>query len=363
MHGRTLTKALLVAALVACAPTIDVASATDDPLAESAAVATRLAGDGSGLMRAHALRDQPGRTWSWEACEPNLTACAPFGTGTEVATAGAEPGTLFRATASDGLTAVSPLWHGKLESLAPPAVAGTVTANALVTAQAGTWRGGWEGERDLLQLAACLSPSGTSCTTLTDTQYHSGCGEGAALIDPGFAGRHLRVANTRIDAGTAFLAYALDSPYGGTAWPAGPLTAVAVVGQIAAAPGPPTSACGPPALTRAAISKRGVATVSCGFGCRAVLIGKRGRRQARAIRTIAPAASLAEVPEVTLRLPRRDLSRLGIGRAGFTLRVDGKLLSGRAVRIRGAATGWRADPGSRGRDRARRTHRARQRSR
>lgn len=333
MTGRRIALAALVIALATGWPAIPMADADED-IGQVADIETRLLPDGKGEMFAWALRDEPGRTWTWEACAPDLTGCADFGAGVRVSTAGSEPETVFRATSSDSLSATSPIWHGDLASVAAPSVSGAIRANELVTALPGRWRGGWEGDRDLLQLAACLAPEGAICTTLTDTHYFSGCGSNTAVIDRGFAGRYLRVANSRTDGSALSPAFVIESPYGGTAWAPGATTSVAVVGQIDPAAGPRAAGCGPPPLSSVSISKRGVATVMCGLGCRAVLVGKRGRRRARIRRRIAASPEIAEAPSLALRLPRRALTRLGVGRARVVVRIDGEWAAARKVRIR-----------------------------
>lgn len=333
MIGRGIALAALAIALAAGVQVVPTAGADED-IEQVADIETRFLPDGKGEMFAWALRDEPGRTWTWEACAPDLTACADFDAGARVSTAGAEPETVFRATSSDGLSATSPLWHGDLASVAAPSASGAIRANEVVTALPGRWHGGWEGDRDLLQLAACLAPEGAICTTLTDTHYFSGCGSNTALIDRGFAGRYLRVANSRTDGSALSPAFVIGSPYAGTAWAPGATTSVAVVGQIEPAAGPRAARCGPPPLSSVSISKRGVATVMCGLGCRAVLIGKRGRRRARIRRRIAPPHEIADAPSLALRLPRRALTRLGVGRARVVVRIDSEWAAARKVRIR-----------------------------
>jgi hypothetical protein len=189
-----------------------------------------------------------GRRWSWEMCAQDLLRCAPFKDGRRITTAGAQPNSVFRVSGGNGV-GLSPLWKGRVKSLAPPSARGTVRANELVTPIAGKWRGGWKGDFDQLQLAACATPDGRHCTTLTHSHYPAGCQDEGAVLDPIFAGRYLRVANRRAGPGTAERADAVTSPYGHEVWRRNRVTSIAIVGRIEEASGPRTSQCGPPPLS------------------------------------------------------------------------------------------------------------------
>jgi hypothetical protein len=216
---------------------------------ERATVSTNLRANGSGLLIANSQTNPEDETWAWRACSANLSSCIAFGQGREISTSGARPSTRFRATSSYGATAVSSLWRGSLRPLGPPAVSGLLQANKRITPGPGRWRGGWSDDYDIFQLAACKSPKGLHCTTLTDLNYPDSCPHGAAVLDPQFTGSYLRVADRRIGAGTGFLAFAVPTPYGRRIWGADRITSVAIVGRIAVATGPRTIKCGPPPLT------------------------------------------------------------------------------------------------------------------
>ena len=203
-----------------------------------------LNGDGTGMMIAGP--DPPGRTWSWEICPSGGSSCAPFASGTSVSTGDASTGTVFKATANDGSIATTRPWLGRVAAINPPWVAGELRADALVTPVPGTWSGGWEGDFNGAQLAACRGSDGSGCTSLTNPSYFGACSGGAAVIDPFFTGWYLRVANTRYGPDTAFEAIAVSSPYGAQIWPADAITSVAVVGRIEPAAGPRAANCGPP---------------------------------------------------------------------------------------------------------------------
>lgn len=308
--------ALLAFALAA------IASAGTAAAAGGAPFQALLNSDGSGHLFVN-----DGTEPSWAACNPDRTSCRPFAAGGDVSTAGATPETVFWA----GGEWLSPLWRGTVAATGPPAVEGAVRANELVTPVPGQWRGGWADDRDAMQLAACATPAGGDCTTLTSAAYVRGCPQGATVLDPVFAGRYLRVADRRVaaDATTGF--EAALSPYGEEAWPVGPITSAAVVGRIARAAAPRAIGCGPPPLVRASISAAGIASVRCGLGCRAELVGRGGGREVRRARRLAPYPLRGGGPVPALRLPRRALNELGRRRAELVLFVDGKRAARRAV--------------------------------
>jgi hypothetical protein len=234
--------ALLAAGTIAWIPTYAGA-------VERANVSTNLRANGSGLLIANSQTNPEDETWAWQACSSDLSSCVAFGKGRTISTSGARPNTRFRATSSYGATAVSSLWRGSLRPLKPPTVTGTPRANKRVTPGPGQWHGGWTDDYDVFQLAACKSPKGLRCTTLTDLHYPDSCPDGAAVLDPQFTGSYLRVADRRIGAGTAFNDFAVPTPYGGKIWSADRMTSVTIAGRIAKATGPRTIKCGPPPLT------------------------------------------------------------------------------------------------------------------
>jgi hypothetical protein len=341
--------------LIACfALVIGLAIVDDAGAVESAFIQATLNLDGRGRMIVNSQSNPAGETWSWQDCALDGSACVPFATGREAGTAGAKPDTVLVATANDGPMARSPVWHGVASAAKLPAVSGDVRANALVTPVAGTWSGGWDGDYDRMQLAACINADGSSCTPLTDPPSYQGCPHEAAVIDPAFTGRYLRVADHRLAAGTVFLDLALSSPYGSPVWEQNPTASVALVGRIAAARGPRTSSCGPPPLgqsmpptstnppltnppsrprtgpplrSSAKLSRHGVAKVHCSARCSIVLRARRGGDRVHVGRVLRGAGS------ATIQLPKRALQRLGRGRATFSVEVDGTELVRRTVRV------------------------------
>jgi hypothetical protein len=300
----------------------------------------------------------PSRTWSWEVCAPDGTDCTPFASGQQIATAGAPADVVFEAIASDGPTAASPVWYGPLSPLSAPSVTGTIQANDLVTPVSGTWNGGgWYGDSDWFQLAACQDADGSDCTTLTDNPYYAGgCPNGAAVIDPAFTGDYLRVADMLVSADGVTPSTAALTPYFPGEWTAGPTISVAVVGRIAAATGPRQANCGPPPIgsslappvvsqgptgntgpaapaepgptasgATATVSKTGVARVSCPDACTIELTASRGWHTVHARRVLTGTA------QITLQIPTSKLRQLGPGRATFTVRIDGSRRADRSI--------------------------------
>jgi hypothetical protein len=301
--------------------------------AESASIQAILTPEGGGRMIANSQTNPDDETWSWDACTVDLETCTPFAQGRSVETAGAPVPSVFRVTSSRGATTLSPRWNGKVASVSPPSIAGTVRANQLVVPVPGEWSGGWEDDVDWSQLAACKVPRDEGCTTLTHRHYVGGCANGAAVIDPMFTGMYLRVADRRIPAHTPELAYAVGSPYTPDIWPAGSTVSVAFVGRIQPAAGPPVSGCGPSPLVEASISSRGIATVRCGLGCRAILIARQGKRKAVVSRRLAP---LPYVPregsaQPKLRLKPGQRKRFEPGPIRMIVKVYGKRVASRTV--------------------------------
>jgi len=325
---------------------------------ESAQVLVHLNADGTGALTANSQSDPPGETWSWDECSATGTGCGPFATGQTIPTTGANPNTTFAAIASDGPTATSPVWGGNLSASSPPSVSGAVRANALVTPVDGGWTGGWPADFDQTQLAACIDAQGTQCTTLTDTHFLGGCPNAAAVIDPAFAGRYLRVADHVVGPNESTADFALSSPYTANIWAADARTSVAMVGLIAPATGPPAAACavplpagvappispgtsppvtpatsppppptppanaGPPAAKRepsatATLTATGAARVHAIAACSITLRATRGRRHVNIRRTVAASQT------VTMRLSPRVLRALGSGRTIFSVWVNG----------------------------------------
>jgi hypothetical protein len=284
--------------------------------------------DGSGEMIANSETNPRGETWSWKACAQDGSACVPFAKGDVVETGNAAPNTVFFAIASDGPVARSSIWHGNVAAATPPGVRGEVRANALVAPVAGTWSGGWAGDFDSTELAACANPDGSDCTVLTEGLARRPAE--ATVIDAAFGGCYLRVADRRYGVDTAFAAIALPPEV----WASAPTTSVAVVGQIAGAMGPVPPHCRPPPLgtsrpfnPTARLSKRGTATIHCPSACGIVLRAHRGSHRVQMARTLRRAGT------VIVRLSPGAIRRLGRGRATVSIDVDGTELAKRTVSL------------------------------
>jgi hypothetical protein len=304
--------------------------------AESASIQPVIAPDGGGRMVANSQTNPADETWSWEACTLGLKKCSPFAQGRIVDTAGAPIPTVFRVTSSYGATTLSPRWNGRVASVSPPTVTGTVRANELVVPVPGEWRGGWEGDVDWTQLAACKGPHDEGCTTLTDMHFVGGCKNGAAVIDPMFTGMYLRVADWRVSADSAILDYGVGSPYSPHIWSRGQVISTAIVGRIQPATGPAASKCGPLPLVEASISRKGVATVRCKFGCRATLVARQDKRRARISRKLAPLSPTAgqSATKPKLQLRSSQLRGFDPGPVDMIVKADGKRVASRTVNLR-----------------------------
>jgi hypothetical protein len=291
--------------------------------------------DGSGMLFATTGGTGP---FTWEQCTVGQSICSVAGTGRDFSFANAPDGTVFRP-AGGSPAEVSPVWHGNLSIAAPPSISGKLRADELVIPVLAGWQGGWEGDFDQTQLAVCATPTGEGCTSISDHKYPGGCERGGAVLDPSFAGRYLRVADRKLGPGTVETLEADGSPYGHPIWPAEGDTAVAVVGQIGRAVDGRKQRCGPKPLVEAWISSRGVAKVSCAFGCQATLYaGHAGRNVWATLRV--PATGLPPLlgpptqPEPsgsTLAVAAGALRRLGGGQTRFAVEVGGQIFAGKRI--------------------------------
>jgi hypothetical protein len=347
--------ALILAAWGLCGAGV---AAADSPHARPgsssySAVSALLNPDGTGRLFA----DSSSAGWSWQACTVSAPVeCTQFGSGNPIDVGDPPAGTYFVGSSPDGGAVISPVWDGTLQATRPPtsvppaAFGFAIRANGVVSAIPALWAGGWAGDADLTQLAACANPDGADCTSLTDPEYvlppSCAYAERETVIDPVFTGWYLRVADTLYGPDPAFAWVGRSSPYGAPVWPAGPLTAVAVVGQIAPATGPRTDLCGPPPLppgadphdpswclpgqqplcSTATISAQGGVEVWCmASRCRVSIIATRRRA------TVRYRTSVAGFVQLTLR--HRLIARLGHGRALLEVEINGRRQEQRYIRI------------------------------
>lgn len=275
------------------------------------------------------LINTAGGPWTWEACQPSLDRCVPFGRGREIDTKKAAPGTIFRVSGS-GSSSLSPRWDGRVSRVRLPGAGGLVRGNEFVSPVGAVWRGGWKGEYSEFQLAACDSPTGVNCVSLTDPRYERECAarSAAIVLDPMYAGRYLRIADRRVGAGPLIRpASAVLSPNGDEIWGRDRATAVAVVGQIAAPVSAYPGECGPPPPAQGSISSRGVATVRCQAGCQAELVARAGGATRRVVRRLPEQDILVLAPPTELSV-RGGLPQ---GRVRLVLQIDGRKLAQRTV--------------------------------
>jgi hypothetical protein len=299
--------------------------------AESVRTQPLLNADGSGRLFVNTPPGPLSPDWSWEACKSDLSSCQPFATGGEIGTDNAPANTLFRVSMGSA-SGLSPLWRGNLDITAPPSVKGEIRANELVTPLLATWVGGWDGDFDQTQLAVCATPAGERCTSITEPKYVQSCRREAAVIDPAFTGKYLRVADMRFGPGTLSTLEAAISPYGHAVWRENGRTAAAIVGRIQRATGPRTTRCGPSPLIRASISVQGVASIQCGFDCRAVLIARQGADTTRSVRKVG--GTLSGGGATKLGLSAKALMHLGPGRTHLIVKVNGLQAAHRTVVLR-----------------------------
>jgi hypothetical protein len=301
--------------------------------AEGIEVRALLNSDGSGHLSVGSVTQHYGTEWSWEACTAEFVACAPFGTGPDIDTDSEPANTVFRVSRG-GASGLSPVWHGNLSAVRPPSVSGAIRANKRIAPIAALWSGGWDGDFDQIQLSACATKTVQHCTSLTEPTYSRRCPGEGVVLDPFFTGDLLRIADRHFGPGTIFGDPAASSPYDHTVWLADGQTSVAFAGRIRRAVGPRVASCGPPPLVMASISKKGVAAVSCGLGCHAELIGMRRQRRVRLVRELPVALHLRpRGRREKLRLSRWSLKRLGRGRAQMIVKVDGRRIVHRTIRL------------------------------
>ncbi len=91
-------------------------------------------------------------------------------------------------------------------------------------------------------------------------------------------------------------------------------------------PLPPASQV-PPTPAKAALSTRGVATISCAAACHIVLRAQRGSHR------VHVTFKLGAKGTTTVHLSKRALRQLGRGRVVLSIEVDGKVVATRTVKV------------------------------
>ncbi len=300
--------------------------------AENARVSVTIRPDGSGGMVANSVTNPADEVWRWEACDTSLSRCQPFSEGRIVGTGAAPAETIFRVTSSYGASALSPVWHGVVSPAASPSVSGAVRANQLVAPLPGGWTGGWDGDGSYTQLSACPARASAGCIPITDPDYVDGCKGGAAVLDPAFVGRYLRVAEWRH--GPNPISHLLPAwPLMEEPWDSSPVVNVGFVGRIKPAVHPRRAGCGIPPLVEASLSRAGVGSVICLLGCRATLVAHGSKRSLRILRRLSKVryAPPQGPPPMRLRFDESEIASLGKGPVRFLLRVNGRRVASRTL--------------------------------
>jgi hypothetical protein len=285
--------------------------------------------DGSGRLFAN--QGGPDDQIHWESCFPDESTCTPAPAGREVSTGDDPIGTVYRY----GSDNVSLPWGGRVVSLGPPSLSGVVRANELVTPVSAGWHGGWPDDREATQLAACVNADGTNCVSLTDPKYLGGCPNGAAVVDPYFTGRYLKVAIARLGEGTVTTLEAHTSPYSqNVEGEASAIYVVRVYGPIEPAVAPREAPCGPGPITEAQIDRKGVATIRCVLDCDATMIARRkGKIVARIGAKVGATSFRGDDQAPTLRFAKAARRRLAGLKASLTVLIQDHPAAVRALRF------------------------------
>lgn len=307
--------------------------------------------DGRGMLIVNTPPDGWGYV-TWERCPPDGSACQPIDSARgerRLRVGDAEPGTVFKVTASDSRTTIterSDPYRGPRAVAEPPRIEGDLRVGALVRPIEGSWEGGWGGEPPIFQLQACRDEAGTECKVISATPYWDRCPGTGAVLAPRYEGWWVRVADHRWARRPAFPAFAVRRPEDLTAYTPSPITATATAGPIRPPQGPPESTCGdaesypwpppkPSAVATAGLSRSisrrhapVVARVTCPRACQTVLVVRQGRRRIILARGLRAGTSRA-----ALTLSRRQVARLRRGRAGVQLRIDGRREAAGTIRV------------------------------
>jgi hypothetical protein len=200
--------------------------------------------DGRGWLVAYPTPDGAWGRMSWEACAPagGCEAVQPDATTDRSLHVGdAAPGTIFKATASDGEESVSGSsdpYGGRLQTVVKPSVQGALRVGHLIKPVAGRWSGGWGGEVPLLQLQVCRKRRGGPCKVISDNPYWDPCPDTGARLPRRYLGWFVKVADVRYARIPIFADRLYTSPEALTPFTPDGRTAVASVGRIRPGRGP-----------------------------------------------------------------------------------------------------------------------------
>jgi len=302
-----------------------------------------LAPDGHPLITQGSLADS-----DVYVCPPD-DACAPVnwngerGDGKTYAPGATTAGTVFELR-TVGDSERSRPWQGRVQSTAPPTIAGQLVVTGSAQPVAGTWTGGWGDEISGLDLAACFNADGTNCFSVPQAQ---GCPAPCETVSPGTAvssgglgglprvlsGRYLLATETRLPLDRRGWPVPIPAPWGMSqafdlpapstlhvrSTPAGRLPVPERSGVTGRPPGDPTVKLRARALRRAGRLLLG--RVTCPATCRvAIRVSGGGRRSST--------RSWTGSGVMAITAPVRR------GRLSVRVRVDGKLLTSARVRTR-----------------------------
>ena len=231
---------------------------------------------------------------------------------------------------------MSPVWQGNLTLATPPSIAGRLRVDELVIPVPGELAGRMGRRLDQTQWSGRLRDPDRGRLRLAHrpqvrrrlrTRRH---GARSVLCRRVSAGRR-----SGAGPGPSPPLDAAVSPYGHPLWPAEGNTAVALVGRIGRGHRRAVrEPCGPKPQVEAWISSRGVAKVSCPFGCEATLVaGQAGEQRPETLRV--PSTGATEDPDPRgsthptrpggppRRYHRAKLRRLGAGRGALVVEVGG----------------------------------------
>ena len=230
---------------------------------------------------------------AWRVCPPG-ESCRAIGGGERAAKPGeTAPGTVFESdltTPTGPTTEGSPIWQGRVTSLAPPGVQGELRTGESVSPVAARWSGGWGDEVITNALITCPGLSGPGCEYLVNRAGTWNFGMGDRPLAARLAGWYVYAVEYRSARDMNPYLEALPPPPGGPATRPEPSALVAVsapAGPIATpvpvvSPPPPVKVAEPSVVIRKRALRSGrrvtVARVRCAQRCKVELRVSDGRR-------------------------------------------------------------------------------------
>jgi hypothetical protein len=160
---------------------------------------------------------------------------------------------------------------------------------------------------------------------MTDPEYVDGCNGGAAVLDPAFVGRYLRVAERRH--GPDPISLLLTAwPLVEKPWESSPVVNVGFAGRIKPGVHPRRTDCGIPPLVEASLSRAGIGSVICLLGCRATLVARVDKTLLRIFRRLPKVlyAPSRDLKPTRLRFEKSEIADLGGGVVRLSLKINGR---------------------------------------